>query len=147
MELYKITTSLIPESLITTYLNTNFTVLYGEERIILRIDDYSKPLNNLHARNGLNSSAYITACNPHSEIYTLEQNTARQIDLQNDLESLKCVILSGEGQDTEEKWAGEPSFLAIGIPKYDACLLGQKYDQNAIVYSGEDAIPSLILLR
>ena len=34
-----------------------------------------------------------------------------------------------------------------GIPKYDACLLGQKYDQNAIVYSGEDAIPSLILLR
>ncbi len=136
--------SSIPAELISAYQQTNYVVQLDGHDLVLRIDEYSGPLHELHTRYGARSSAFITACNPHSEIYTLEQNASRQNQLRTDLESLACVIISGIGQDLEGKWPGEPGFLAIGISSEDSVRLGNKYGQNAVVYSAEDAIPRLI---
>lgn len=137
----------IPSELITAYQQTNYVVKLDNYGLILRIGEYSEPLDELHTRYGVRSSAFITACNPHSEIYTLEQNASRQNQLKADLESIDCVVISGTGKDPDGKWPREPSFLAIGITREDTEKLGNNYGQFAVVYSAEDAIPGLIFLK
>lgn len=56
-------------------------------------------------------------------------------------------IVEGEGRDPSEAWAGEKSFLALGLDLETSQVLGRKFGQNAIVWAGADAIPRLILLR
>ena len=46
-----------------------------------------------------------------------------------------------------EKWPAEPSFLALGIDLVTAKILGRHFDQNALVWINDDAIPRLVLLR
>ena len=141
------TDSLIPDDLVDAYKKTNYIVLSEGQGFTLRVDEYSSQLAELHTRHHVSTSAFMTACNPCSEIYTLEQNASRQNDLERDLMSLGCVIIPGIGQDPEQLRPGEPSFLALGVSRFDACELGKKYGQNAIVFSGLDAVPRLVLLR
>ena len=141
------TTSDIPQDLITAYTKTSFIVIQQDIQFVIRINEYSAKLNELHHRHGATSSVFITACNPYSELYTDEQNALRQNNLEHDLKSIECVIIPGLGQDSDKEWPVEPSFLAIGLSEKDAQRLGNKHNQNAVVFSEEDAIPRLLLLR
>jgi hypothetical protein len=137
----------IPQDLITAYTRTNYIVKQEDIQFAIRINKYSGKLNELHHQHCATSSVFITACNPYSELYTKEQNALRQNDLEHDLKSIECVIIPGLGQDSEKEWPGEPSFLAICISEKDAQRLGRKHKQNAVVFSEEDAVPRLLLLR
>jgi len=138
--------SIIPDKLKTAYQNTDYIVLFDEREIVLRINEFSPSLNQLHTMFAAESSAFITAYNPHSKIYSMQENKLRQEQLETELKLAGFFILAGIGQDPSKQWRGEPAFLVIGISLNDARALGQKYEQNAIVYSQQDAIPKLEFL-
>ncbi|WP_443025861.1 DUF3293 domain-containing protein [Sphingomonas sp. RB1R13] len=55
--------------------------------------------------------------------------------------------IDGIGCDPNGRWAGEPSFLVLGIVFDQAKALGDQYQQNAILWASEDAVPRLVTLR
>ena len=52
---------------------------------------------------------------------------------------------SGSGKDTD--WPAEKSWFALGLQLDPAKDIGRRFDQDAIVWVGPDAVPQLILLR
>lgn len=101
----------------------------------------------LHEVTHVESSAFITACNPFSKPFDAAANTQRQAALANELTHLGVKFIDGIGQHPSGEWPGEPSFLVLGISLAAAKELGARYEQNAIVWAGPDAVPQLVLLR
>lgn len=137
----------ITDDLINAFTQTTYLVFSVEQQVRLRINEFSEPLWQLHNRHNVSGSAFITAANPCSEINTAAENTRRQDELKADLQALTITGIPATAIDPEGDWPDESGFLAIGITKPDAVALGEKYEQNAIVYSQQDAIPRLVLLR
>ena len=138
-------TTLSPE-LISAYEATNFHVM-TDPAFILKIGINSNELEMLFNKSGHKTATFITACNPFSNTLSDEDNQLRNIQLEVDLGDLNVEIIDGFGQDLFGEWAGEASFLALGIDYDLASKLGIKYEQNAIVWCNADAVPQLILLR
>jgi hypothetical protein len=67
--------------------------------------------------------------------------------LKCELEALGATVFEGVGQGDDLAWPGEASYLALGLSRDQACLLGRKYQQNAIVWIGTNGTPELVLLR
>ena len=63
------------------------------------------------------------------------------------LRSLGLPFFDGLGQHPSNGWQGEASFLALGATRDQACDLGTRFEQNAIVWAGADVVPRLVLLR
>ncbi|MES2538256.1 MAG: DUF3293 domain-containing protein [Pseudomonadota bacterium] len=134
--------------LIAAYRATDYRVYASPEPdFILRIDCHSPELASLHAARGVTGSAHLTAWNPLGAPTPLEINRAAQGLMLADLLALNAATLPGFGVNQAEEWPGEEHVLAIGVSRDDAIGLGRKYNQNAIVWSGVDAIPELILLK
>ena len=101
----------------------------------------------LHARHQANCSAFITACNPLGRRAAAPLNAQRTQALLAELSRRKLVAIRGFGQHPTNEWPAEPSFLVLGVTRRAAQALGRQFEQNAIVWSGPDAVPELILLR
>ncbi len=138
--------SLISPETIQAYRETAYRVS-GEPPLELRINEYNKSLASLYKVNRANCCCYITACNPLGQIISDASNADRQSVLAADLESRGLIFFKGIGEHPSGKPLGEPSFLVLGIALEAAKSLGNKYEQNAIVWCGSDAVPQLILLR
>ncbi len=89
----------------------------------------------------------MTACNPFSQRLSDATNAARQESVESELSRLGLAFLPGVGKHPAGKWPGEASFLVFGLTLDAAKALGNRFDQNAIIWSGTDAVPQLILLR
>jgi len=138
--------SAIDIGLIEAYKATDFTV-DAQPPFTLRIGESNHQLAQLYLRHDISAAAFITAYNPYSEAVSDALNAALMRKLTRELTDLGLAFLSGSGQDRERQWPSEPSYLILGLPLSDAKLMGKQYQQNAIVWCGQDAIPQLILLR
>jgi hypothetical protein len=138
--------SSLPAELIRAYAETEYRVS-GDPGFVLRIDVPSPELLALHARLGVTSSAFVTACNPRSRPLPATENAARQAGLLEAIGKLGLVALPGIGQHPRGDWPGEESWLVPGLSLASAQALGTRFGQNAIVWAGADAIPRLVLLR
>lgn len=136
----------INEELIKVYLETHFVVL-SEPPLTLIVDEHSSSLVELYRSYAVESAAFITACNPYSKLLSDEDNRARNARLLCDLNKLGIKVLSAMGQDTTGQWPEELSLFVLGIEEVAARELGNKYEQNAIVWCGSNAVPELMLLR
>lgn len=98
---------------------------------ILLNEKESKPIHLLgescHA-----TFCFITAFNPYSKGLSAKENAQRNLQLVQDLGGY--TYFHGYGQDKEEKWQAEDSFFVLGITKEIAIQLGNKYQQNAILF-------------
>ena len=72
------------------------------------------------------------------------ENLARQQALREVLRQQQSAFVDGIGQHPDSHWPGEPSFLVFGLSGEEACTMGQRFAQNAIVWTGSTAIPQLI---
>ncbi|ODS93094.1 MAG: hypothetical protein ABS45_04175 [Comamonas sp. SCN 65-56] len=135
----------IPAELLAAYRETEYRV-GGDAPFILRINQASPLLRQLHSRHGVTSSAFITAANPRSQPCTLAFNTERQQQLAAELRRLHLLFIEGEGTHPSNGWPPEPSFLVLGLTRATAERLGHRWAQNAIVVCAEDTIPQLLLL-
>ena len=55
--------------------------------------------------------------------------------------------IEGAGSDPAGDWPEEHSYFGLGVGLEDAKRLGVRFRQDAIVWTGRDAVPRLILLR
>lgn len=101
----------------------------------------------LHRTHHATCSAFITACNPCSHPLDPAANANRHKALAAELTRRALPFLEGIGQHPSNQWPGEPSYLVFQLPLAAAKTLGHDLEQNAIVRTGEDAIPQLVLLR
>lgn len=139
-------TSTLDADLVRAYQETEYRV-HGTPGFVLRVDVASADLLALHRRHEVTSSAFLTAWNPYSRTVDAAENAARQQDLVDSLEARGFVCMPGIGQHPTGGWPGEDSLLALGPTLDEAQALGDQFEQNAIVWAGDDAVPRLILLR
>lgn len=139
-------TTFIDAETLAAYRETEYRV-GGEQSFVLRVGQHCPPLLSAHRQYGASSSAFITACNPLSQALSEADNAKREDRLAAELRARRLVFHPGIGQHPSNFWPGEPSFLIFGLSLEAAKALGNKFDQNAIVWAGEDGVPQLILLR
>jgi hypothetical protein len=131
---------------IQAYLETHYRI-EGAEPVNLRVGVQSPTLARIHKEYNVSCSAFITPCNPFSQLLSDDENHARCMALAHELDEEGYSYLEGIGQHSSNGWIGEKSYLVFGLTLDDAKALGTRLEQNAIVWSGADAIPQLILLR
>jgi hypothetical protein len=136
----------LPPGLIAAYEATEFRV-FGAHPFTLRIGTFSPELDAAFRRWGVSSAAFITAWNPRGEAYAADANAALQASLVEAIAAMGLQSLSGIGVDPTGDWPGEESLLVLGLDQVAASSLGAAFEQNAIVWVGQDANPQLILLR
>ena len=139
-------TSVISQSSIQAYLETNYHV-DGSMPLTLKIGVANDGLATLHTSYGVESSAYLTACNPFSEALVDSVNDQRMAVLASELQQLGLSWIEGIGKHPTNGWAGEQSYLVLGLSREEALRLGARHEQNAIVWCGLDTVPELVLLR
>ncbi|MFN7642255.1 MAG: DUF3293 domain-containing protein [Burkholderiales bacterium] len=138
--------SIIDPHTIQAYTETAYRV-HREPGFTLRVGEASDELLAVHSRQGVDCSAYLTAWNPFSRPTDEAANAVRQAELLDALSRLGLVCLPGLGRHPSNEWPGEDSVLALGLDLDEARALGARFEQNALVWSGADAVPQLILLR
>jgi hypothetical protein len=136
----------IPSHTIQAYLETHYRV-FGDTPTTLKVDEANPVLAVLHEANAVQSSAFITACNPFSQTSDDASNAARQQTLRSELKARELTFIEGIGQHPSNNWPGEASFLVLGLSLDAAKALGAQHGQNAIIWADTDATPRLVLLR
>lgn len=138
--------STIDRNTIQAYLETDYCIL-GNDPFTLRIGVACSELAALHQAHQADCSAFITACNPFSQTFDEAANTERQATFARELTQRSLRHIDGIGQHPSNQWPGEASFLVFGLTLEAAKTLGTRLEQNAIIWSGHDAVPQLMLLR
>lgn len=142
-----LTLSLISKNLIASYLSTYYQVGTGPDAISLRIEQHSKPLTKLLATFKQSCAAIMSAYNPCSRLVSNEANLAAHELLRNYLNHHSYSTIESLNVDPSGKWPPEKSFFVPGLDLNTARSIGQKFNQNAIVWIENEAIPHLVLLR
>ena len=138
--------TVIDQRTVQAYLETDYQV-QAEVPIALRIGVANALLATLHKSHRVDSSAFITACNPFSLPSDELANAERQSALASELKFRSLFFMEGLGLHPSGNWPAEPSYLVFGVSREAAKALGVRFEQNAIVWSGADAVPELVLLR
>lgn len=136
----------IDAATVQAYLETEYRVLGGTPHV-LRIGIVNSTLLALHKHYQVECSAFLTACNPYSQIVDDVKNHSRQRELADEVANRGLIYLPGIGQHPSNEWPGEESFLVLGLKLHEAKLLGEHFQQNAIVWCDATGMPELILLR
>jgi hypothetical protein len=140
------THSAISAELLALYHSALFHV-YAEPDFTLYIGRHSVAADNLMRRYKAKTAVFITACNPYSNVLSDRENQARNNALEQDLITGGFCFFSGLGQDPKAQWPDEPSFFVLNISMPAASALGQKYQQNAVVWNKPNQSAELMLLR
>ena len=138
-------TAIDPQT-VQAYKETDYRI-DGPMPFVMRIGTECRPLRDLLEKSKADCACFITACNPFSEDVGDLANAERQEKLATALRLRSLAFREGVGRHPDGHCPAEPSFLVIGLSLEAAKTLGRECDQNAIVWSGADAVPQLILLR
>ncbi len=138
--------SAIEPGTIQAYLETEYRV-FGAVPFVLRVGVRSAELAEAHRAHGVGGSALLTACNPLGARVSDAENEAAQDALRTELERRGLRLLEAAGVHPSNGWPAEPSFLVLGIARAEADALARALRQDAILWSGPEAVPALVLLR
>jgi hypothetical protein len=136
----------ISYDLLQAYQATDYHV-EAAAPFVLRVGEASTELLQQYAKYQCECAAFLTACNPFSEIAAEQENERRQAELGHELMKQGLHFLNGIGRDTHGHWQGEPSFLVFDLSLDAVKKLGREQAQNALIWCGADAVPQLVLLR
>jgi len=132
------------ENLDSAYRNTDYVVLLDEGELVVHIDEPAPALMSLLAQQHTMSAAFLTAANPHSNPTDDAANAAAHDEL--------LAALSGhprldtEHRDPQGRWPVERGVLVLGTTLDEACSVGRRFRQNAVVFVADDTVPQLIWL-
>jgi hypothetical protein len=74
-----------------------------------------------------------------------QENEERHQALIAEIKGRSLSFLPGVGQHPGNKWPGEQSVLVLGLSLEAAKTLGRRFEQNAVVWTGKDGVPELVL--
>ncbi|WP_105900844.1 DUF3293 domain-containing protein [Vibrio gangliei] len=138
------------QDLVHQYEKTTYQVAVGGRQFDLKIDHHHSEFEIFCQASGIGQWAIITAFNPFSYNTTTEaDNQLANQKLQQELTELGFMIGSGDGiPSPDSDWDTEYGFFIANIDLERAKALGEKYQQNAIVFGdvGRDIPPNLIKL-
>ena len=118
----------------------------AKSRIILKVSEYSHSLVELHKKHNCSTSALITACNPRSQILSDAENALRMTALAAEIEALGYAYLPAMAKDPQGRWPDEAGLWIAGLTKNEAEHIARSFEQNALLWATQDAIPQLVLL-
>jgi hypothetical protein len=75
------------------------------------------------------------------------ENAQRMQALRAELTRRSLAFDAGAGQHPNSGWLPEPSVLVSGLELQAARTLGQRFEQNALLWCGGDGVPGLVVLR
>lgn len=136
----------IAQGKLTAYLETHYAVR-APEPITMCIGVANPALAAAMGRHASSTCAFVTAYNPFGEAIAEEENRARHAAMLEDLGRIGCTYYEGAGGHPGNGWPDEESCLCFGLSFDQACELGAKWGQDAIVWCDADAVPQLLLLR
>lgn len=119
----------------------------ADPAFVLHIGEHSPPLANLYRQHRVDSAAFVTAWNPHSQVLSAAENRQRNAQLSAMIRQAGFCCIAGIGTAPDGEWAGEDSFLVLGISREAAGQLGQQFAQHAIVFCGANAVPALMWME
>jgi hypothetical protein len=138
--------SVIGSGLVQAYRETEYKV-HGDEPFTLKVEQGSPALSAAHKRHGVDCTAFITAWNPLGVAQEEAVNIQRNAELSAELRKRNLASIEGIGQHPTSQRPGEASYLIFGLTLPKAKALGTRWAQNAVVWSGANAVPQLIMLR
>jgi hypothetical protein len=138
--------SKIDPATVQAYRETEYRVL-GTVPAVLRVGVRCADLEVLHRAHQTTCSAFVTACNPLGQVVSDRSNARQQQALVEEISRRGLVAIPGIGVHPTGEWRGEPSYLVPGLSREAAAELGHRFEQNALIWSGADAVPELLLLR
>lgn len=136
----------IDPAVVRAYAETCFHVA-NTPPFVLRIGEANAHLADLCRRWRVTASAFVTACNPHSDSLSEAENGSRHAALRDELVRRGLPFVEGAGRHPDNGWPPEASFLVLGLELDETRELGVRWQQNAVVWAGADAVPSLVLLH
>jgi hypothetical protein len=140
------TKSAIAADKVAAYMETHYSVRTPEP-ITLRIGVANERVIAAVLQHRASSCAFVTAYNPCGAAIADADNLARHELLLLDLKKHGCAFYEGAGGHPDNGWPEEKSCLCFGLAFDDACDLGAKWGQDAIVWCDVDGVPQLVLLR
>lgn len=132
---------------IEAYRVTHFSAFTAGTNFTLIIDVPSINLQKLYLATKTSTALFITAFNPFGQVQSEGANIAAHVALGEQVRAISKHVYEGYGGDPNGDWPKEASYLALGIDHQTAVFLGKAAQQDAVVWSGVDAIPRLLLLR
>ena len=135
----------LDRALVAAYRATRYRV-FAPVPFDLKVDRRSAALKTLMQRTGVQGAAFITAWNPRGETLAPDTNRERQDLLREALRAVRLDFVEGFGAHADDEGQGEESLLVLGVDRRAASALGTQFGQNAILWSGSNAVPRLILL-
>lgn len=139
--------SRVPPALRAAYRAARYRVSAALPPFELGVDAPSAALAACHRAHGVACSAFLTACNPGSIPASAAANSAAAARLAARLRARGYPLIGGQGLDPAGQWPAEDSVLVLGIGLAEASAIGRDFGQAALIHSGRDAVPRLVLLQ
>jgi hypothetical protein len=140
------TTQIHPDK-VRAYLATDYRLGHTSQDIVLNIGKRSDRLAAMFVERSVNCGAFLTAFNPRGAIQPDAANERSHAELAHLLQEHGVASIEGSGSEGGTDWRAEKSWFALGLQLDPAKGIGRRFDQDAIVWVGPDAVPQLILLR
>lgn len=139
--------SQIASEKIRAYRATDYRLGHTDKDIVIAVGLRSCRLAALFATKGINCGAFLTAFNPQGALQTDLENEQAHDELATKLNALHVEVIEGSGSEEGTDWPSEKSYFALGLNREDSIAIGNHFNQDAIVWVDQNAVPELILLR
>ena len=132
---------------IRAYRATDYRLGHTTQDIVLAPGLRSDRLAALFASKSVTCGAFLTAFNPLGTQKSDIANDLAHAQLATVLTDLGLESIEGSGSEVGSHWPAEKSLFALGLSREGAVSIGRQFDQDAIVWVGDSAVPELVLLR
>ena len=132
---------------VRAYRATDYRLGHTTHDIVLAPGLRSDRLAALFASKSVTCGAFLTAFNPLGTQRSDTENDQAHAELTKTLAHLGLVSIEGSGSEEGTHWPAEKSLFALGLSREGAISIGRQFDQDAIVWVGDSAVPELVLLR
>ena len=129
------------------YLDTYYRVLCPGQEIVLRIEHRSAAMADFLKAKGVDCATFITACDPHGQAQSDENNWLAHQKLGQQLHATGLESMDGLGGSEDANWPPAPSYCVLGMGMVSAKTIGAQYNQDAVVFISSNGMPHLLLLR
>lgn len=135
------------EHLLENYQKARYVLEIEDLELELRVGEYNADFNALVKQQKSRQSIFITAFNPQSKLYPLAVNRENNEKLLAAIKDAGYQYWVGYGQDDEQKWPKEESFVVFDIEREDADELARRFSQNAYLWITIDSPVELIVTK
>lgn len=124
------------------YRSADYVIDDAGIKLTIRLDRLNPELQEFLRDQNIDTWAFMTAYNPHSQPSPPELNAARQTEMIRTIEGFGHRYFHGYG--TGKEWDPEPSLFVLDIWREDALNIAASFEQHAILWGKSGGEPQLL---